>query len=130
MPTHYRRCLCQSFGTESLANSGTRTRDRTLDLLLVRQSLIPAELYEHITIFSFSIYIIYKICEKVNFLVPDVGLEPYKKLLLRQPCLPFATNPAWLTTKVSNLELPESESGALPIELVVNIMVPRQRLER
>ena len=36
----------------------------------------------------------------------------------------------WLTTKDSNLELSESESDALPIELVVNIVVPRQRLER
>lgn len=30
----------------------------------------------------------------------------------------------WLTTKGSNLELSESESDALPIELVVNIWYP------
>lgn len=34
-------------GQRCLLPSGTRTRVRTLDLLLVRQSLIPAELYGH-----------------------------------------------------------------------------------
>lgn len=49
VPTRYRRCLCHSFGTESMANSGTRTRGRTLGLLFVGQTLIPAELYEYIS---------------------------------------------------------------------------------
>ena len=85
---------------------GTRTVDRTQDLLLVRQTLIPAELYGYVM----RVHLRHL---SVRFARVGIGAFDYLRKIEEKTC--------WWTTRESNPPLHACKARDTPLRLLAQI---------